>query len=168
MKRVRLPASRAAQQAADRKIRRLPVRPPALRRHPVIVAGALLGAGLGGLAGVILLGAALGEPGIAAGWTYPVLAWLLTALGVAALWRTRLARDVLWSTRLFAGALLVGWGVTEIAAGLIAHFALGVRAGPADLLLDALGLVLLLLGWALLRAELAASRREEPPRTPSG
>ena len=53
--------------------------------------------------------------------------WLLTAFGIALLWRACRRPDALLSTRLLIGALLAGWGVFNLVEGVIDHFVLQIH-----------------------------------------
>jgi uncharacterized membrane protein len=53
--------------------------------------------------------------------------WIVTALGVAALWRAGQRPDVPWSTRTFAGALPLGWGLFNLVEGVIDHHILHIH-----------------------------------------
>ncbi|HEY4561270.1 MAG TPA: DUF2243 domain-containing protein [Lysobacter sp.] len=53
--------------------------------------------------------------------------WLLTAFGIALLWRACRRPAALLSTRLLVGALLAGWGVFNLVEGVIDHFVLQVH-----------------------------------------
>jgi uncharacterized membrane protein len=156
---------------------------PAARR--VVSAGLLLGTGLGGFADGILLHQLLQWHNMLSGvrpptdlvamkynmvWdgVFHVATWLCTALGVWRLWAAGAQRDVPWSGRTFAGALLLGWGLFNFIEGLIDHQLLGlhhVRPGPSQLAWDlgflALGLTQIVVGGALIRA--AERRTVAPP-----
>jgi uncharacterized membrane protein len=53
--------------------------------------------------------------------------WIATALGVGALWRGGLRRDVPGATPIFVGAMWLGWGLFNLVEGIIDHQALGVH-----------------------------------------
>jgi uncharacterized membrane protein len=85
--------------------------------------------------------------------------WTTTVAGVLLLWRAGRREDVPWSGRLLTGALLAGWGLFNVVEGLIDHQWLGlhhVRPGAHQAAWDfgflAFGLLLLLVGWSLVRA----------------
>jgi uncharacterized membrane protein len=85
--------------------------------------------------------------------------WLLTALGIALLWRAARAPGVLLSTRALAGAVLLGWGLFNTVEGLIDHHLLDLHhvvqaLGPSgwDLAFLAWGGAMILVGRALLRS----------------
>ena len=50
--------------------------------------------------------------------------WVLTAVGIALLWRAGAHRVVRWSGSGFVGALFVGWGLFNLVEGLIDHHVL--------------------------------------------
>lgn len=84
--------------------------------------------------------------------------WVITAIGLAMLWRAGRRRDAAWSTNVFVGALLMGWGLFNVVEGLVNHQILGihhVRPGPNELLYDigflVFGAALILIGWLLTR-----------------
>jgi uncharacterized membrane protein len=53
--------------------------------------------------------------------------WLLTAVGIALLWRACRRPDALLSTRLLVGAILAGWGVFNVVEGVIDHLLLQIH-----------------------------------------
>jgi uncharacterized membrane protein len=84
---------------------------------------------------------------------------IVTIIGIALLWRAGGRNDVPWSSKIFGGSLLVGAGLFDVIEGLIDHQILGihhVKPGPNQLAWDvgflALGAVLTLVGWILLRS----------------
>ncbi|MES2464587.1 MAG: DUF2243 domain-containing protein [Armatimonadota bacterium] len=85
--------------------------------------------------------------------------WIMTALGIFLLWRAGQRRDVPWSGRTLMGGMIQGWGWFNLVEGIIDHHALGLhhvveRAGlsVADYLFLFSGVVLILIGHALIRA----------------
>ena len=94
--------------------------------------------------------------------------FVLVAVGFYRLWRTSHRSHLAWSSRMMAGTLLLGWGVFNIAEGLIDHELLGVHhvneTVPKsqwiywDMAFLAWGLVMLLGGWTLLRLGQAETR----------
>ena len=84
--------------------------------------------------------------------------WIMTMIGLVMLLDAGGRRDVPWSRRTFAGAWLAGWGLFNTIEGAINHLLLGLHhvneyaASPLafDLLFQASGLLLLLLGWAVM------------------
>ena len=160
-----------------------PSRP--LRRGPLIAAGVVMGAGLGGFVdGIVLhqilqwhnmLSAQIPPDTVVAIKTNMVWdgvfhagVWAMTAAGLAMLWRAGARADVPWSGRTFVGALLAGWGLFNVVEGLIDHQLLGLHhvneASPNrpawDLGFLGFGAALLAGGWALIRA----GARDAAPR----
>lgn len=153
-----------------------------MNRRPLIAAGTLLGIGLGGFVDGILfhqvlqlhnmLSAKYPRTGVDAAtalvnveinmfWDglFHAFTWTMTVLGLWLLWRAVRRRDVPLSNRTFAGALPLGWGLFNLVEGTIDHEILGIHhvyeSGPHlpwDVLFLASGVVLLLLGWALIHS----------------
>ena len=159
-----------------------------LDRRPLIAAGTLLGIGLGGFVDGItfhqilqlhnMLSAKrpvtdLVSAEINMFWDglFHALTWTMTALGLALLWRAGGRRDVPWSTRTFVGALALGWGLFNLVEGIIDHHILQIhhvveRPGhlPWDLGFLASGVLLILVGWSLIRAgRTDVTVRGQPP-----
>ena len=86
--------------------------------------------------------------------------WLITAIGVALLFRAARDRLQLWAGRSMLGAMLAGWGVFNFVEGLIDHHVLRIHhvlpGHPNEFLFDLLflasGLVLLVVGSVLVRS----------------
>lgn len=85
--------------------------------------------------------------------------WTMTVIGLALLWRAGGRSDVPWSPKIFGGSLLLGTGLFDFIEGLIDHQILGIhhlKPGPNQLTWDmgflALGAVLAVMGWILLRS----------------
>lgn len=148
-----------------------------MTRSPLIAAGLLMGAGLGGFLDGIWLHQILQWHNMLSGWIAPdtlVAAkvnmfwdgifhagvWVLTAIGLALLWRCGARRDVPWSGKTFFGSLLAGWGLFNIIEGVIDHQILGIHHVqeyaldhlPGDMAFLAFGALLLLIGWLFIRA----------------
>jgi uncharacterized membrane protein len=146
------------------------------RYRPLIIAGILLGLGLGGFVDGIVLHQILqwhhmltsaGYPATTvAGLEINTLAdglfhlgtYLLTAAGLVCLWRAGQLEDVPWSPRILVGSLLAGAGTFNLVEGIIDHHILGihhVKSGPHQMAWDlgflAIGALLVVLGWLLLR-----------------
>lgn len=148
-----------------------------LRRGPLISAGVMLGAGLGGFVDGIslhqilqlhnMLSARIPPNDLVSAkvnmyWDglFHAAVWVMTAIGLAILWRAGQRRDVPWSGRTFLGSLVSGWGLFNLIEGVIDHLVLGIHHVyeytdnhlPWDLAFLASGVVLLLGGWALMRS----------------
>jgi uncharacterized membrane protein len=147
------------------------------RRTPLVAAGILLGAGLGGFVDGIVLHQILQWHNMLSGQLPPdtlvrakvnmywdglfhAAVWVLTASGLAMLWAATGRADVPHSGRTLAGGLLLGWGLFNVVEGIIDHELLGLHHVyeytpnhlPADMGFLAFGLALLLVGGALVRA----------------
>jgi uncharacterized membrane protein len=146
----------------------------AMNRRPLIAAGTLLGIGMGGFVDGItfhqilqvhnLLSAKypptnLVNAEINMFWDglFHAFTWAMTAIGLALLWRAGQRADVPWSTRTFAGSLLLGWGLFNLVEGAIDHQVLGihhVKPGPGQLAWDmaflASGLIMMVAAWVLI------------------
>ena len=148
----------------------------ATNRGPLIAAGILLGVGLGGFVDGILLHQILQWHNMLSSLRPPLdlvamkfnmvwdglfhaATWLLTAVGLGALWRAGQRSDVPWSTSTLLGSLVMGWGLFNFVEGVIDHQILGVHhvhPGANELAWDlgflASGVLLVGLGSAGLRA----------------
>ncbi|MFD1872037.1 DUF2243 domain-containing protein [Hymenobacter bucti] len=149
----------------------------AQRRTPLVAAGILLGAGLGGFVDGIVLHQILQWHNMLSGQLPPdtlvrakvnmywdglfhAAVWVLTAVGLAMLWSATGRADVPHSGRTLLGGLLLVWGLFNVVEGIIDHEILGLHHVyeytpnhlPADLGFLAFGLALLLGGGALVRA----------------
>ena len=90
------------------------------------------------------------------------LTYVFTIMGVFLLWRSYLRGDGRWSLRTLVGCLLLGWGLFNVVEGLINHHILGVHHVrddlppseqlPWDLGFLAFGVVLISIGWWLVRS----------------
>jgi len=153
-------------------------------RSPLIAAGVLLGAGLGGFVDGIglhqlmqwhnMLSARITPTDLVSAkvnmfWdgVFHAGTWVMTAIGLALLWRAGGRREVPWSGQTFLGSLILGWGLFNLIEGVIDHQLLGLHHVyeytahklPWDLAFLASGVLLILGGWLLIRAE---RRRGEP------
>jgi uncharacterized membrane protein len=150
---------------------------------PLIGAGVLLGVGLGGFIDGIALHQLLQwhnmlssrvPPTDLVAMKYNMLwdglfhafTWLVTAIGLAALWRVGSRQRAPWSGRTFVGALLLGWGLFNVVEGIIDHQILRVHhvhpganqiAWDVGFLLFGAALVLVG-GWLCLRGSVRASQ----------
>lgn len=141
-------------------------------------AGILLGIGLGGFVDVIVLHQILQWHNMLSNWLPPLtmeamsynmrwdgffhaLVWLAALIGVFLLWSAAYHRATIPSLSAFIGQLLLGWGLFNLVEGLIDHQFLAihyVRQVPNyqvyNLTFLAFGGVLfIVLGWLLMRAE---------------
>lgn len=148
-------------------------------------AGVLLGVGLGGFVDGIalhqlaqwhnMLSARLPPDSMDAmrtnmradGW-FHAATWVVTAVGVALLWKAAQAAGRLPPTRWFVGLLLLGWGGFNLVEGVIDHHLLQlhhVRDLPVHVpaydyaFLLAAGVGMMVVGWILTR------RRDLPGET---
>jgi uncharacterized membrane protein len=155
------------------------------QQGPIISAGLLLGTGLGGFVDGILLHqilqwhnmlSSIRPPDDLVQMKYNMLwdglfhafTWIMVALGVWRLWLAGGRRDVVWSSRIFGGSLIAGWGLFNFVEGLIDHQILGihhVHPGEGQLLWDlgflAFGLAQLAIGWRLIRAGMSDNKTRE-------
>ncbi len=140
---------------------------------PLLSAGVVLGAGLGGFVDGIALHQILQWHNMLSSWIPPTdlvamkvnmlwdglfhaATWLATACGVALLWRALRRPDVAASGRTLVGGLAIGWGLFNAVEGLVDHQILGlhhVHPGEHQLAWDlgfiASGLALVAVGAAL-------------------
>jgi uncharacterized membrane protein len=84
--------------------------------------------------------------------------WVITVIGLVLLWQAGRRPHATWSTKVFVGTLLVGWGLFNDVEGLIDHQLLGihhVRSGPHhvawDLAFLAWGAIMIVVGLWLIR-----------------
>jgi uncharacterized membrane protein len=144
-------------------------------RRPLVSAGLLLGVGMGGFVdGIVfhqllqlhnMLSARRPKDSIA---NYQVnmvwdglfhsFTWLMTAVGIALLFRAARRPDVPWSGRVLVGSMLAGWGLFNAVEGLIDHQILQVhhvveRLGLSvwDWVFLASGVVMIAAGWLIAR-----------------
>jgi uncharacterized membrane protein len=145
---------------------------------PLISAGILMGAGLGGFIDGILFHQILQFHNLLSARIPPndlvsvkvnmfwdglfhAAVWVMTAIGLALLWRAGQNREVFWSGRTFLGSLLAGWGLFNLIEGFIDHTLLGIHhvneytANPLpwDTAFLASGVLLILAGWLFIRSE---------------
>lgn len=145
------------------------------RIGPILSAGLLMGAGLGGFIDGIVFHQILQWHNMLSGWLPPdnlvdakinmlwdgifhAAVWGLTVAGLVVLFRAGHRPDVRWSGRAFTGALLAGWGCFNVVEGLINHQFLGIHhvmeyapnTLPADLGFLGLGALLIMLGWHMI------------------
>lgn len=148
----------------------------ARNRRPLIAAGTALGIGMGGFVdGIVfhqllqlhnMLSAKLPPDNVVnlevnMFWDgmFHAFTWIMTALGLALLWRAVGRADVPRSTKTLVGSLALGWGLFNLIEGIIDHHVLQlhyVTRGDDHLIWDiaflASGVVLILAGWAAIRS----------------
>lgn len=147
------------------------------QRGPLIAAGVFMGIGLGGfLDGIVfhqilqlhnMLSSRIPVNDLVSAkinmtWDgyFHAAVWIMTALGLALLFRAGARRDVPWSGRILLGSLIAGWGLFNLVEGTIDHHILGIHHVmeyssnqlPYDLAFLASGAFFLLIGWALIRS----------------
>ena len=145
--------------------------------RPLIAAGLVMGAGLGGFVDGIalhqiaqwhnMLSARIPVNDLVSAKTnmlwdglFHAAVWLMTVGGLSMLWGAGRRRDVPWSGRTFVGGLLAGWGLFNLVEGIIDHQMLGLHHVNEytsnrlawDLGFLGFGALLLAGGWALIRA----------------
>src|SRR3954454_16047008 len=112
-------------------------------RFPV-AAGILFGLGLGGFFDGIVLHQVLQWHHMLSSW-YPIkdlpslelntlgdglfhsTTYVFVVIGLFLLWRTAHRGHLLWSNKLLAGTLLIGWAIFNLVEGIIDHDLLGVH-----------------------------------------
>lgn len=148
----------------------------ARNRFPLISAGVLMGAGLGGFVDGIVLHQILQWHNMLSSQIPPndlitakvnmfwdgifhAGVWGLTVCGLLFLWFAGRNSDVPWSGRTFLGALLMGWGLFNLIEGAIDHQYLGIHHVyeytenklPFDLAFLGFGVFLIVAGWLTIR-----------------
>lgn len=158
------------------------------RLRPIVVAGTVLGVGLGGFVDGIVLHQMLqwhhmlssegGYPTTTVAglevntlWDgiFHAATWVMTVLGLALLWRAGERPGARWSGRAFVGALAVGWGLFNLVEGVVDHHILGIHHVREDvehvLLWDlgflTLGALLVVGGWLVIRSAGSAGAPRE-------
>ncbi|HEX9996835.1 MAG TPA: DUF2243 domain-containing protein [Abditibacterium sp.] len=148
------------------------------RRGPLLTAGILIGAGMGGFVDGIVLHQILQWHNMLSSRIAPDTlvnskinmfwdgifhagVWLMTALGIALLFHAGSRGEVLWSKRVFGGAVLLGYGLFNLIEGTINHQILGLHhvheyapnRGFYDAAFLMFGAVLVAIGWIMIRGE---------------
>ena len=150
--------------------------PQPVNRRPLIAAATLLGIGLGGFVDGIVFHQILQTHQMLTGKLPPTsvrnieinmfwdglfhaFTWASTMTGMALLWQAGKRPDVPWSTRTFVGGQALGWGLFNLVEGIIDHHILHIHHVTEtenhlvwDLAFLASGVVLIAVGWALIRA----------------
>ena len=153
------------------------------RHHPrATVAGMLIGIGMGGFVDGILLHQIAQWHSMLSNLVPPhtmdtmrvnmmwdglfhALTWLVTLVGILRLRSAAVGRAAMPTFQVFAGQLILGWGVFNLIEGIIDHQILGlhnVREVPNAMVynltfLAIAGVLFILLGWLLMRAGSRAS-----------
>lgn len=152
--------------------------------RPLLGAGLLLGIGLGGFLDGIILHQLLQVHGMLTAvrpkltvvdvevnmfWDglFHAFTWLLTAAGIAALWRASRLPERVWSGRLLVGAMVLGWGLFNLTEGVIDHHIVGIHHVVERLGVSAYdwaflgigGVGFILAGWALVHSAVARAAR---------
>jgi uncharacterized membrane protein len=159
----------------------------ATNRRPLVTAGTVLGIGMGGFVdGIVfhqllqthnMLSARLPKTTIAnieinMFWDgmFHSLTWIMTAVGVALLWRAARRADVPWRGKDFVGALFLGWGLFNLVEGIIDHYVLNLHhvveargQSSYDAMFLASGVLFIIGGIVAIRA-----RSLDPATRPSG
>jgi uncharacterized membrane protein len=159
---------------------------PDRTRRPLLTAGIFLGVGLGGFVDGIVLHQILQwhhmvtepfppdsvrnlELNTLGDGLFHAFTWLMTAVGLALLWRVSRLPGGQWPTRMLLGALAIGWGLFNLIEGLVDHHLLGihhVKSGPDQVVWDlaflALGAMLVAGGWMLARSPARPSATAAP------
>jgi uncharacterized membrane protein len=159
-----------------------------------VSAGALLGIGMGGFADGILfhqilqfhnmLSARLPKtsiPNIEVNmfWDgfFHAATWVITAAGIALLFRAARREDVPWSDRILVGSLFLGWGLFNLVEGVVDHHVLQIHhvfepAGLSvwDWTFLASGVAFIAFGWLRIRTAERSLRAEgfRPSPVPRG
>ena len=146
-------------------------------RRPLISAGTLLGVGMGGFVDGIVLHQVLQVHSMLSArrpkdsavnievnmfWDglFHAFTWVVTAVGIAMLFRAGRRADVPWSGRTLLGSMVFGWGLFNLVEGVIGHHVLhghhvverlGVSAWDWAFL-GVGGVGFMALGWAIIRA----------------
>jgi uncharacterized membrane protein len=111
---------------------------------PLVAAATTLGLGMGGFVDGILLHQVLQWHQMLSSWIPPVdlvdakvnmvwdgffhiATWTMTMTGLVLLWRAGKMADVPHSDRIFAGGLVLGWGIFNVVEGIVDHEILGVH-----------------------------------------
>lgn len=125
-------------------------------RRSLIAAGTALGIGMGGFVDGILFHQILQIHNMLSAVRPPItlvnveinmfwdgvfhaFAWVMTAVGIALLWRATQRAHRPSSTRTLGGSLLLGWGLFNLVEGVIDHEVLGIHhvvEGPNHLVYD--------------------------------
>ena len=149
---------------------------PKAKTRPLVIAGALLGIGMGGFVDGILFHQILQLHNMLSNWVprdslvneqinmfwdglFHAFTWMMVACGILFLWRAVTHPGVLLSGKALWGAILLGWGLFNLIEGTVDHEILQIHhvyQNGNHLLWDtvflASGPLLLFLGWTLIRS----------------
>jgi uncharacterized membrane protein len=85
--------------------------------------------------------------------------WLITLAGIFLLWRAGKQQNVMFSTQIFVGAFVLGFGLFNVTEGIIDHQILGihhVKSGANELAWDigflVFNAVVVAIGWLVLHS----------------
>lgn len=99
---------------------------------------------------------------------FHLFCWIITAIGLAVLWRTVRRPEAPLSTRTFTGALALGWGLFNLVEGIIDHHVIHIHHVVetanhlgGDLVFLGSGVVLVLGGWGLIRTDRSDGSRAD-------
>jgi uncharacterized membrane protein len=158
-----------------------------MNRRPLIAAGVLMGAGMGGfIDGIIfhqvlqlhsMFSADLPQDTVlniktSMVWDglFHLFTWVSTAISIKLLWDAAKNREVPLSGLTLWGSLLMGWGIFNLVEGIVDHHLLGIhhvveRLGQSvyDYIFLASGALLFIIGAALIRQ----GKRVLPPKLAS-
>jgi|KBSMisStaDraftv2_1062788.scaffolds.fasta_scaffold787308_1 uncharacterized membrane protein len=94
--------------------------------------------------------------------------YVFVVIGLVLLWRNAHRDHVWWSTKLLVGTMLIGFGLFNVIEGVVDHHVLGIHhvneTAPRaqwiywDLGFLAWGIVMLAVGWVIVRAGTVANR----------
>jgi uncharacterized membrane protein len=154
-------------------------------RRPLISAGTLLGVGMGGFVDGIVLHQILQVHSMLSArrpkdsivnmevnmfWDglFHAFTWVVTAIGIALLFRAGRRAAAAWSAKTLFGSMLFGWGLFNLVEGIIDHHVLHVHHVVERLgvsvwdwaFLGVGGLGFMAVGWAIIR-----SGGHHPPRS---
>ncbi|MFT3769789.1 MAG: DUF2243 domain-containing protein [Minicystis sp.] len=113
-------------------------------RGPLTAAGTALGIGMGGFVDGIVFHQILQIHNMLSAIRPPInlvnaeinmfwdglfhaFTWTMTAVGIGLLWRAVNRPRAFLSTRVFAGTLLLGWGLFNLVEGIIDHHLIGIH-----------------------------------------
>ncbi len=156
------------------------------RTRPLVIAGTLLGIGMGGFVDGILFHQILQLHNMLSNWVlrdtlvheqinmfwdglFHAFTWCAVAAGLIALWRAVKQAQVLLSGKALWGSILLGWGLFNLIEGTIDHEILQVHhvyQNGNHLLWDvvflAAGVILILLGLTTIRSGFLSAANAGP------